>query len=59
MPSDSPSEADHPQDVTPVGVTGEGDLDPVALDKAFRFAAWSSVTLVSYHIVPRRPSGDS
>jgi urea-proton symporter len=27
-------------------VVPDPDLDPVALDKAFRFAAWSSVVLV-------------
>jgi SSS family transporter len=27
------------------GITPDPDLDPVALDKAFRFAAWSSVVL--------------
>ncbi|KAG6855507.1 hypothetical protein H0H87_001885, partial [Tephrocybe sp. NHM501043] len=28
-----------------VGLTDESDLDPVQLDKAFRFAAWSSLAL--------------
>ena len=28
------------------GITPDPDLDPVALDKAFRFAAWSSLALV-------------
>jgi len=28
-----------------LGITPDPDLDPVALDKAFRFAAWSSVVL--------------
>ena len=28
-------------------ITPDPDLDPVALDKAFRFAAWSSLALVS------------
>jgi hypothetical protein len=27
-------------------ITADPDLDPVSLDKAFRFAAWSSVALV-------------
>lgn len=29
-------------------VQADGDLDPVALQKAFRFAAWSSIILVSF-----------
>ena len=29
-----------------IGITRAGDLDPVALNKAFKFAAWSSVALV-------------
>ena len=34
------------------GITDEKDLDPVALNKAFRFAAWSSIILVrSIHTV--------
>jgi hypothetical protein len=28
-------------------IAPDPDLDPVALDRAFRFAAWSSVALVS------------
>lgn len=31
------------------------DIDPVALKKAFRFAVWSSVALVSSHIGCREP----
>jgi hypothetical protein len=37
---------DHTADATPVGVTTKDDLDPEALQKAFRFAAWSSIILV-------------
>ena len=33
-------------------ITVDPDLDPVALDKAFRFAAWSSVALVC-NLFPR------
>lgn len=29
-----------------VGITRAEELDPVALNKAFKFAAWSSVALV-------------
>jgi len=32
--------------VIPLGVTGKDDLDPVALHKAWKFAAWSSLILV-------------
>lgn len=28
------------------------DLDPVALKKAFKFAAWSSVALVRFSVLP-------
>jgi len=36
------------------GVTPDPDLDPVALDKAFRFAAWSSLalTLIMLLLIP-------
>lgn len=33
-------------DVPVVGRTDEGDLDPVGLKKAFRFAVYASVVLV-------------
>jgi hypothetical protein len=33
-----------------IGITRAEDLDPVALDKAFKFAAWSSVALVRFFI---------
>lgn len=38
-------------DVGP-GITPDPDLDPVALDKAFRFAAWSSLALVCIFTYP-------
>jgi hypothetical protein len=41
------------------GITPDPDLDPVALDKAFRFAAWSSVVLVCILLCPRRPDADN
>ena len=31
-----------------IGITRAEELDPVALDKAFKFAAWSSVVLVRF-----------
>ena len=34
------------EETTVVGITTEKDLDPVALEKAFKFAAWSSLALV-------------
>lgn len=36
-----------------IGITRADELDPVALDKAFKFAAWSSLALV--RPVPSRP----
>jgi hypothetical protein len=39
--------AAHDHAVVRAGITDEKDLDPVALNKAFKFAAWSSVALVS------------
>jgi hypothetical protein len=33
------------------GIVPDPDLDPVALDKAFRFAAWSSLALVSISLM--------
>jgi urea-proton symporter len=50
--TDSKDEKDIKDTVRPVteepvtGITTEKDLDPVALEKAFRFAAWSSLALV-------------
>jgi hypothetical protein len=51
--SDSKNEKEPVETVRPVeeghvraGITDEKDLDPVALNKAFKFAAWSSVVLV-------------
>jgi hypothetical protein len=38
-------------------ITVDPDLDPVSLDKAFRFAAWSSVALVCD--LPPRSGTDS
>ena len=35
------------QDERDVGITDERDLDQVGLKSAFRFAAWSSIALVS------------
>ncbi|KAG5341105.1 hypothetical protein C0989_011558 [Termitomyces sp. Mn162] len=34
------------ESITPAGLTQDQDLDPVQLNKAFRFAAWSSIILV-------------
>jgi len=47
--SDSASERE--VQVIPLGVTGKDELDPVALEKAFRFAAWSSVVLLLIFII--------
>jgi hypothetical protein len=52
--TDSKNEKEPRETITPAhdhvtvraGVTDEKDLDPVALNKAFKFAAWSSVVLV-------------
>lgn len=53
--TDSKNEKEEPKEtITPAhepvairaGVTDEKDLDPVALNKAFKFAAWSSLALV-------------
>jgi hypothetical protein len=51
--TDSKNEKDlkdaiHPaiEETTVTGITTEKDLDPVALEKAFKFAAWSSLALV-------------
>ena len=46
-PSDTPSKSESTPDIIPVGVSGKSDLDPEALHKAFKFAAWSSIILVS------------
>ncbi|KAG8830533.1 hypothetical protein FRC17_004740 [Serendipita sp. 399] len=50
---DSKTEKDISHTVAPVehevvrlGITEEKDLDPVALDKAFKFAAWSSTVIL-------------
>jgi len=47
-------EADAASEEVPVGVTEDEDLDPVALEKAFKFAAWSSIalTVISIIIIP-------
>ena len=43
-------------DVSPASLDiVEDDLDPVALNKAFKFAAWSSLSLVSGFSVGRQP----
>ncbi|KZT37750.1 urea transporter [Sistotremastrum suecicum HHB10207 ss-3] len=39
----------HPE--AAIGVTLDEDLDPVALEKAFRFAAWSSVILMIVFLI--------
>lgn len=43
-----PKDSVHPvaEETTNIGFSDEKDLDPVALNKAFKFAAWSSVVLV-------------
>ena len=40
-------------------VDSDDELDPVMLKKAFRFAAWSSIILVSYIVIPLRQMIDS
>ena len=41
-------------------ITPDPDLDPVELDKAFRFAAWSSVVLVCiFSYISRLPDADN
>ncbi|KAF8505220.1 urea transporter [Gautieria morchelliformis] len=49
-PLDTP-DLDHTADANPVGVTTKDDLDPEALQKAFRFAAWSSIILLLVFII--------
>jgi len=57
--TDSKNEKEPKETVTPAhdhvtvraGVTDEKDLDPVALNKAFKFAAWSSVALTIIMII--------
>lgn len=39
------------EEVVRAGITAEKDLDPVALKKAFKFAAWSSVALTVIMII--------
>lgn len=57
----APSDADSKNEKEPIetvvavsekrlGITDDKEWDPVALKKAFKFAAWSSVILVSAHI---------
>ncbi|KAG8820652.1 hypothetical protein FRC19_008712 [Serendipita sp. 401] len=55
---DSKTEKDVSHTIAPVeheviraGITDEKDLDPVALNKAFKFAAWSSVVLTVILII--------
>src|ERR1700761_6514653 len=45
--SETSSAEGSPRDDEAIGVTEDAELDPVALKKAFKFAAWSSVVLVS------------
>ncbi|KAF8518646.1 urea transporter [Hysterangium stoloniferum] len=49
----SPSEkgSDGLQPAVHLGLTGKDELDPIALQKAFRFAAWSSVILLVIFII--------
>jgi urea-proton symporter len=62
--TDSKNEKEPKETVTPAhdhgtvraGVTDEKDLDPVALNKAFKFAAWSSVALVRGILLTQTPT---
>lgn len=39
-----------------IGITRAEELDPVALNEAFKFAAWSSVALVRFFIIHKTTS---
>ncbi|KIJ49246.1 hypothetical protein M422DRAFT_777727 [Sphaerobolus stellatus SS14] len=49
--SESGSDREEQHHVVPVGLTGKDDLDPVALHKAWKFAAWASLVLLIVFII--------